>query len=400
MASFVIGDVARWVGSIKWTIVFLILLSFAGNFLYSCASVISAGSILGGRILCGVASASGALIYSYITATNTDRAKVFHYVSSYRTAAGIFMAISQLIAIFGSYVDFQIGSFEVSSNNAPTFICSFVMVFVAVCLTLVLKNPPVPPRKNSKNLQLALKEFFTAEITQLIGSIIVLWGMFFASFLMSEVVYFMPVFLTESLHWETKFQGIAFMVASIVGIFGSLFFPPFVKKIMERKTDQFQNHSVGLNDPCESADREKQEQVELLKKDLIFKNQVTITLVSLIFALIGQGFMIGADGKVGSLPHISTGCFFVSGLSLIMLGYNGMASTFPALFSDYIKPQVKLQLMPLVGAIAALGKLVAPIVLSNLYQSQLGMPIAVGLGMILTGISAQAVFWLLMVKKP
>lgn len=50
VVSFVIGDIARWVGSTKWTIVFLIPLSFAENFVYSCTSVISLGSILGGGV--------------------------------------------------------------------------------------------------------------------------------------------------------------------------------------------------------------------------------------------------------------------------------------------------------------------------------------------------------------
>lgn len=401
ITSIIIGDVARWVGSIKWTFVFLIFLSFVGNFLYSCASVVSVHSILGGRILCGLASASGALIYSYITTTNTDRAKVFKYISSYRSAAGCLMAISQLIAIFGSYVDFHIGHFKVSSNNAPTFICSFVMLLLVVCLMLVLKNPSVPPRRDSMSFKSALRDFCSAEINQLLGSIVVLWGMFLASFLMSEVVYFMPVFLTESLGWDTKFQGVAFMVASIIGICGNLLFPYITKQRSEREINHLQKQVNRLELVCESIDNEKQQQLELFKKNFMFQKQVLISLLSLAFALFGQTFMIGAEKtfRSHSLPHTNTGCFFVSGLSLIMLGYNGMASTFPALFSEYIKPQVKLQLMPIIGAIAVLGKLVAPVVLSTLYQTKLGMSIAVGLGMILTGLTAPAVLWLLSRKS-
>ena len=47
--------------------------------------------------------------------------------------------------------------------------------------------------------------------------------MFLSSFIMSEVVYFMPLFLTLHVNWDTKFQGIAFMVASILGVTGSYF---------------------------------------------------------------------------------------------------------------------------------------------------------------------------------
>lgn len=349
-------------------------------------------------MLCGVASASGALIFSYVTANNADRAKVFKLVSIYRTSAGFFMAISQLVAIFGSYCDFTIGNFRVNSNNAPTFISSFVMALVVVALVFVLGNPAVPTEKASISFQRALREFFSAKKNKLLGSLIILWGMFLASFLMSEVVYFMPIFLTQSLGWETKHQGVAFMVASLIGVCGSLLFPSILKKITLRIGKKKEiDVEASSSDLHNSLKLEKREQEQLSKKQSVFKTQVILTIISIIFALIGQSFMIGAYKAFvkKTLPHINVGCFFVAGLSVVMLGYNGMASTFPSLFSDYIKPQVKVQLMPMIGAIAALGKLVAPIVLANLYQTQFGLSIAVGLGMIMTGLTAPAICWLL-----
>lgn len=279
VASFGIGDIARLVGSMKATLIFLIILTFAGNFLYSCASTLTVGCILGGRILCGVASASGALVFSYITATTTDRSKVFKHGSCYRTAAGFFMAISQLVAIFGSYCNFKIGSFKVSSNNAPTFISSFIMVFVAGGLMFVLESPAIPPQKNSMSFQSALYKFFTAERVTLLGSIIVLWGMFLASFIMSEVVYFMPVFLSQSLRWKTEFQGVAFMVASLIGISGSLLLPKIVEHLSERRDgkSQLQSELFSTN-MSESLADEKKNHIADLKKDRIFKNQVMLTL--------------------------------------------------------------------------------------------------------------------------
>ncbi|KAM9920072.1 hypothetical protein OXX59_007488 [Metschnikowia pulcherrima] len=404
VASFIIGDIAQRVGSIKWCIIALFLLSFAGNFLYSCASTISLSTILGGRILCGVASASGALIYSYITAIHKERTKVFKFVSAYRTASGFFMAISQLVAIFASYCDFKIHNFKVNSNNGPTFVCSFIILAVTALLVFVLENPAVPTRKTKMSFTKALQGFFSAPKWTLAGGIILLWGMFFASFLMSEVVYFMPVFLTESLGWETKFQGVAFMVASIIGICGSLVFPHLIEMPIRKKEKEFNSQAESQSklsekshisrNSEESADR-KQE-FEAYKKNALYNNQIVLSLVSLLIALVGQAFMIGAAQvfRHRSLPHINTGCFFVGGMSLVMLAYNGMASTFPALFSVYIDPQVKLQLMPAIGAVAALGKLIAPIVLSNLYQTKLGLSIAVGLGMILTALTLMPVFLL------
>lgn len=408
VASFVIGDIARKVGSIKWTIITLISLSFVGNFLYSCASVVSLATIIGGRILCGVASASGALIYSYITASHKDRTKVFSLVSAYRTAAGVFMALSQLIAIFGSYANFHVKGLRISGNNAPTFICSFLMLLVVASLVLVLKNPQFPPKAQSMSFGKALKEFGSTGFVKVAGSIIVLWSMFMSSFLMSEVVYFMPVFLTLALGWDVKFQGVSFMVASMIGICGSLFFPRLVTSLTKEPPVDEENASATASSNESKASgttaslrEEKNRQIENYKKHMIFRNQIILSVASLGFTLVGQAFMIGAaqSYKHGTLPHINVGCFFVAGLSLIMLGYNGMASTFPALFSEFVKPAVKVQLMPMIGAIAALGKLVAPIVLSNLYETKLGLSIAVGFGMILTVLTVGPVYWLNITKS-
>lgn len=388
VASLVIGQVAQSVGSIKWTIIGLFLLSFVGNFIYSCASTISLSSILGGRILCGIASATGALIFSYITAVHTDKVKVFKFVSAYRTAAGVFMAISQLVAILASYCEFKIKSFKVNSNNAPTFICSFIMLAISFALVFLLENPAVPKKKSQYSFAKALHGFFSAKKTILIGSLIVLWGMFLASFLMSEVVYFMPVFLTLSLGWETKFQGVSFMIASIIGVSGSLISPKILEIPIKRKEKNFKVMEKEQDSEIDSYEDVKQE-FEKYKKTAVHNNQVTLVIVSLMIALVGQALMVGASEafKAHKLPNINIGCFFVGGMSLVMLGYNCMASAFPALFSVYIDPQVKVQLMPIIGAVAALGKLVAPIVLSYLYDTKFRMSIAVGLGMILTGLT-------------
>lgn len=60
----------------------------------------SLNTLLSGRIICGAASASGAIVFSYITSIAQDRGIVFKLLSIYRTAAGIFMALAQLIVIF------------------------------------------------------------------------------------------------------------------------------------------------------------------------------------------------------------------------------------------------------------------------------------------------------------
>lgn len=394
VASLIIGEVAQKVGSIKWCLVGLFLLSFAGNFIYSCASTISLSTILGGRILCGVASSSGALVFSYITATHKEKLEVFKYVSVYRTAAGLFMAISQVVAILASYCDFSINNFRVHANNAPTFVCSFIMLSMTAALVYLLANPDVPQKKAQVSFFKALKTFFNVKWSQLVGSLILMWGMFLASFLMSEVVYFMPVFLTQSLKWDIKYQAVAFLIASIIGVVGSVISPTLVELPIKRREKEFK--ALEEKHDLESSFMEAKADYETYKKKALHHNQVSLTLVSLCNALVGQAFMVGAGAcfQAARLGHRNIGCFFTGGVTLVLLGYNCMASSFPAMFTAYIDPSLKVQLMPLIGTIAALGKLVAPIVLSALNDTKYHVQIAVGCGMILTFLTVPFVLFL------
>lgn len=203
----------------------------------------------------------------------------------------------------------------------------------------------------------------------------------------------MPIFLTLHVNWQTKFQGVSFMVASILGVAGSYFAPKLVSvKLFSRKvietnieeSDSIESKKLVLGDTKDE------------KKDNLYKNQVRFSIFALFVASVGQAFMIGASEalKHESLRPTNSGIFFVSGLSITMLGYNFLASSVPALFSLYIDPKLKLQLMPSIGAISGIGKLVAPIVLAALYKTKLGLPIGIGFGMILVTVSIPPLFWL------
>ncbi|QHS75962.1 Pul3p SPAR_N03640 [Saccharomyces paradoxus] len=387
--SFIIGDIAAFFGSIKWVIVGLYFLSFVGNFLYSCGGAVSLNTLLGGRIICGAASASGAIVFSYITSIARDRGIVFKLLSIYRTAAGIFMALAQLIVIFFGYCDFKIKGYRIASYNAPTFASSFIILAVCVLLTIVLENPKVKV-SNSENNSLfsALRQFFSVKREKLISCLILLWSMFLSSFIMSEVVYFMPVFLTLHVNWDTKFQGIAFMAASILGVAGSYFAPKLI--------------NIGC--PCDRAKEDGldesettgSETAEEKKKDSLYSGQVFLSVSALFVSLLGQAFMIGASEalKHKSIPSTNCGIFFSAGMSITLLGYNFLSSSIPALFSMYIDPKLKVHLMPSIGAISGIGKLVAPIVLAALYDTRLGLSIAVGFGMILVAFSIPPLIWL------
>lgn len=266
----------------------------------------SLNTLLGGRIICGAASASGAIVFSYITSIAQDRGIIFKLLSIYRTAAGIFMALAQLIVIFFGYCDFKIKGYRIASYNAPTFASSFIILAVCLLLVVVLENPEVKVTNSENSLFSALKQFFRVERKKLISCLILLWSMFLSSFIMSEVVYFMPLFLTLHVNWDTKFQGIAFMVASILGVAGSYFAPKLINV----------GYSYGRakDDGLEESDTTGSETVEVKKKDSLYSGQVFLSIFALLVSLLGQAFMIGASEalKHKSMPPTNSGIFFFS----------------------------------------------------------------------------------------
>ncbi|CAY68090.1 Putative membrane protein of unknown function [Komagataella phaffii GS115] len=391
LVSLIIGNIAEWVGSIKWVIVFLYFLSFVGNFLYSCGGAISLNAILGGRIICGAASASGALVFSYITAITQDRATVFKLLAIYRTSAGIFMSVAQLIVILFGFCNFDVKGYRINSYNAPTFASSFIILVILVLLIVILENPKVKETRQH-GFSEAIRKFFGAKTQVLISCLILLWSMFLSSFIMCEVIYFMPIFLTLHLNWGTKIQGLALMVATLLGTAGSYFAP---KLVHLRTFSSSAKETTEIESGITEAEQ-MEKQIETDNRDPLYENQVLLSLLALLISMVGQAFMIGASEalKHGSMPPTNSGIFFVAGLSITMLGYNILASAIPSIFSLYIDSNVKVRLMPSVGAIAGVGKLVAPIILAALYNTRFGLSIGVGFGMMLVTLSLPQVIWL------
>ncbi|ANZ74010.1 BA75_00810T0 [Komagataella pastoris] len=389
--SLIIGNIAEWVGSIKWVIVSLYFLSFVGNFLYSCGGAISLNAILAGRIICGAASASGALVFSYITAITQDRATVFKLLAIYRTSAGIFMSVAQLFAILFGFCNFEVNGYRITSYNAPTFASSFMIFVILLLLIVVLENPKVKETGKQNYLD-ALRQFFGAKRQVLISCLILLWSMFLSSFIMCEVIYFMPIFLTLHLNWGTKLQGLAFMVATLLGTAGSYFAP----NLIHLRTF-FSSAKEITEVESNMIDAEQMEKhIKTDSRDFLYENQALLSLLALLISLVGQAFMIGASEALQheSMPPTNSGIFFVAGLLITMLGYNILASTIPSIFSMYIDSSIKVRLMPSVGAVAGVGKLVAPIILAALYNTRLGLSIGVGFGMMLVTVSLPQLAWL------
>ncbi|CAI4050588.1 hypothetical protein SKDZ_14G3840 [Saccharomyces kudriavzevii ZP591] len=329
------------------------------------------------------------MVFGYITSVSPNRMVVFKLTSIYRTAAGGFMALSQLVVIFFGYCDFKIKGYHITSYNAPTFASGFIILTVCFLLIVVLENPEVKSNNlQSKSFLGALKKFLTAGRERLISCLILLWSMFLSSFVMSEVFYFMPLFLTLHVGWDTKFQSVAFMVASMLGITGSYFAPKLISIRYFCKSAE--------EDDVKESGTTKNEKLEVDKKDSLYSKQVYLSISALFLLLVGQAFMIGAYEALQHkcLPATNSGIFFAAGISITLLGYNFLASSIPATFSMYIDPTLKVQLMPSIGAISGVGKLAAPIVLAPLYKTRLGLSIAVGFCMILVAVSILPLIWL------
>ncbi|CUS24356.1 LAQU0S15e02652g1_1 [Lachancea quebecensis] len=395
LSSFFIGNISEWIGSIKWIIVALYFLSFVGNFLYSCGGAISLNTLLVGRIICGAASASGAVVYSYITLVVQERSATFELLSNYRTSAGLCMAFGQLVAILFALCDFKIGNYRITCFNAPTFASSFIILITGVLLAVLLEDPKVT-KCNDKRVDLigAWRQFFDAPARKIIACLILLWTMFLSTLIIGEVLYFMPVFLALQIHWKTEYEGAAFMVAAFLGVLGSLLAPKVVRIVSERELSE----DVPLEKRASGEDAKAMNPNEQLKGNVLYRNQVFLSILALLIFLLGQALIIGASEALsrGALPPTNSGILFVVGLSIVMIGYNCLGSSVPAIFSTHIDPELKVRLMPCIGAISGVGKLVAPVVFGALYKTELGLPIGVGLGMILVGISIPPFIWLLM----
>lgn len=104
---------------------------------------------------------------------------------------------------------------------------------------------------------------------------------------MSEVIYYMPIFLTLHVEWDSKFQAVTFMAASILGVTGSYFAPKLIS--IGYSPNRTKQESVNELDKIESK------YVETAKRNSLYSNQVFLSISALSISLVGQAFMIGAS---------------------------------------------------------------------------------------------------------
>ena len=113
------------------------MFSFIGNFLYATAgphALNSVWSLVGGRMFAGLASASASLALSYIVVTSNAEDRL-SALSLYRTFAGIALVLGPLLSMPLTLVKFDIGTFDINANNAPSFVMSGI-AFIIVCVCM------------------------------------------------------------------------------------------------------------------------------------------------------------------------------------------------------------------------------------------------------------------------
>jgi MFS family permease len=365
VVSLSIGYIARWTNTMKWVALPIISLSAVGNFLYSCAgagALNSAWIIVIGRILSGIASGSGGIAYSYIAAVYpSTKGSVFGY-RVFRNSIALYMMLAQILSIALSYCDFKVGDYNINSMNAPTFITSFLVSGTVIILAVIMENPR--PSSKMKQPQQDLPEKCNEANERKSSKFNQFWAIyciplltilenFIASFLVSILMYMFPLFYTLLVRWKTQYQSIGLVIVLFVSTIISILIPYTLPK--KRNTD----YAFVLME-CHTV------------------------VISLIFEVVGFALMIST--YVCFKPSLSL-CYaigFTIGMICVFTGYNCSASCLPSIYKQTIPKHLMSVTLPFMVAVTSLGKLLAPIICEQIYNSPAGGGMAIGLGLILS----------------
>lgn len=386
VASFAFGVVAKYVRSVKYCISACFLVSFGGNFLYSCGgpgSLKSIGAILAGRVLTGLGSASAAGAYAYISNLPFDKRDISNCFFFFRNSAGITMGLSQVVVIGLSYVKFNVGSYEINEYNASTFVTSFVILVAGILLGIFLDNeigivPPESPDfkveemdesntdSQEKITQKSLWEKVKDEPSRYLfvpGNILFVSAT--SLYIMSSVSYYFPLFYTVIMRYGPRDQGIAFIIVALTAIAVSILLQ-YCHGII-RSTLYGDNYHSNT-----------------------FKIQAEFAIISYATIIAGVIIMIAVWESIDTKQsHHSIGIAagFTIGLILAFTGYNTQASSVPVLFKESIPDDTRTVAMPLSAAFQGIGKLLGPIISDALYNTKPSYGIGFGFILILSVLS-------------
>ncbi|TIB97846.1 Creatinase/aminopeptidase [Wallemia mellicola] len=360
IVSLSIGVFAAKVHSLKWTIVVCIALSFAGNFLYSCAGVgalNNVGAIIGGRILCGIASGSSGLAMGFIaiSTANVDRLEA---LSQYRTYAGIALVLGPALnALFG-LIDIKIGNYTINENNAPTYCSSFIMALLAILLGLFLSNKTKP----APNPIVPAIEFFRRGHYG--PSLIILCSMLSSSYVSALILYVLPDRLSSFWGFSTGVQAGLQTAVYAAGLIGSLL-SSYIRDGLGRLVLSITSWKNGV-DKVTLLERAKADGGVSAGAPLYtgIGLEILLGIVSFLWVSLGLIAMIISFGLdfVYSSSQASTAAGFLIGCAVVMVGYNIQAAVLPTLFSKSLPNDLRVALTPWYGATVAMGKILAPLI--------------------------------------
>ncbi|WFD34151.1 hypothetical protein MCUN1_000987 [Malassezia cuniculi] len=360
--SLLVGPiVALFTLSLKWSMVVFILLSFVGNFLYSCAgpfAINNVWALIGGRMLAGLASGSSALAMSYIVSSSSTDERL-ESLSQYRSFAGVAFVIGPVLSIPLTTFSFHIGRFPVDQNNAPTFVSSFIAVAVALITCCFVRQ--------KRATQVNFLKVIVHNRSELTGHSKEIWAvpllllllLFLSAFLMANVFYTMSDLMRSPDHWNlgltliSGLQAIVFLFALI----GSLLADSFRRIIQTsmQRASSFRRRIHTALDIQSDDDKGSLLTDKLVSEVVLSACSFLATVLGCILSIISLAVQAHTTGSHAG----SVACFLIA-CTIMMAAYNIQAATLPSLYSKCLPAKLRTVLTPWYGATVALGKLAAP----------------------------------------
>ena len=363
--SLLVGPTVAYFGcSLKWPMVFFILCSSVGNFIYSCAGMHAIGNIwalIGGRMLCGLASGSSSLSMTYIVVSSSTEERL-RALSQYRTSAGIALVVGPLLSLVLTTFTFKIGSFEVNGNNAPTFISSGIALCIAVVTAIAVQDKKADQLNFLKVLCNHQDAIFDGCSLVWQIPLLGLGLLFISSFLMADILYLMSDLMRSPDHWGLGLTLISGLQAAIflVALIGSLFTETMRKSLGKYTKEWFPTESLLQPEDTELQVKNKSHSLAETLVPEIFLSILSFctTVIGAILVIIGLVVLDKEKSTQGGIAG-SVACFLI-GCAVMMIAYNIQAASLPSLYSKSLPMKLRAVLTPWYGATVALGKLAAP----------------------------------------
>ena len=371
VTSMLIGPIVAYFGaSIKWGIVVLVFCSAVGNFIYSCAgrhAISSVWAIVGGRLICGIASGSTALAMAYIVSSSTLDERL-PALSLYRTFGGIAFVIGPLLSVVLTLFTFHIGLFAVSPNNASTFVASGIFLCLSIVTALGLADKKATQLNFVSYLTKQSEELFLNGTEVWLMPFYMLFFLFISAFLMAGVQFIMSDLLRSPDHWGLNLTLISGLQAIVFffALFGSLFAESFRKFIAQVLGNVSKAYADLISSPLTDKSAAHEKIVASVLPEIVLSSiSFAGSIIGAILVIVSLSiYQAGDHDKAGSVVCFLLGCI------LSMLAYNVQAASLPSLYSKSIPPKLRVIMTPWYGATVALGKLAAPPIIEAIGSSR------------------------------